>query len=369
MKFNIKTLVFQLLIIEIIIGGGGRLFDLGGITLRMILFSLALLISINDIYRGRTFKFDIVIVLMCLAFLSLFSLTGLLNGADTTFIIEDLKPLTYLLILPFISSRIKYFKDLKFVVNAIKWGGLFMSLAFISFSLLTFFNLIDLNFFYVFLNSTNEVFFKGELSFFYKGFIFLPIAFNIFLKEKKLFFSLIVLIAILLSLTRGLYILTLFGLVFFNYRRKRLYLYIIPLTGILTVLFLEELSGIFSNASSDYYRVVQIKEVFDLISVKSLLFGNGFGIGTVNRPIHMEIAYLEILHKQGVLGLLLFCILFLFVLLNAFHSKIHDVQILGYTGILIFIQSFFNSYILNPIGIVFLLLNLLIYHKNLIHES
>ena len=44
MKINVKTFIFQLLIIEIIIGGGGRLFDFGIVTLRMILFSIALLI-------------------------------------------------------------------------------------------------------------------------------------------------------------------------------------------------------------------------------------------------------------------------------------------------------------------------------------
>jgi hypothetical protein len=307
--------------------------------------------------------------MICLSVLSLFTLVGILNGADSVLIIEDLKPLTYLLILPFISSRIKSLNELKFIVKAIKWGGFFMSLTFIGFSLMVFLNIIDFNFFYSLLNNTNEVFFKGELSFFYKGFIFLPVAFNIFLKEKKITLALIILIAISLTLTRGLYILTLIGLVLFNFRKKSLYLYVIPIMGILIVLYLQQIINTFSNANSDYYRFIQIREVFDLVDVKSLLTGHGFGIGTRNRPIHMEIAYLEILHKQGFIGLVLFCFLFLITMSNSFRSKIYEIQILGFTGVLIFIQSLFNSYILNPIGISFLLLNLIIYYKNLVNEG
>lgn len=369
MKIPIKALIFQLLIIEIIIGGGGRLFDFSGITLRMILFSFAILLSINDLFQGKTTRFDLGVLMTCLSLLTFFSLNGYHNQAKTTLIIEDLKPLAYYLILPFVSSRIKSISDLKFIINSIKWGGIFMSAAFIVLGLMLFWGFLNFDSLYRFMNSTNEFFFKGELSFFYKGFIFLPIAFIICLKEKKLVFASIILIAIILSLTRGLYILTILGVIFLYYNRKSLYLLCIPILIFFISSNMEKIIDLFTNINSDAYRFIQIREVINSVSIKSLLVGNGFGIGTETRPIHMEIAYLEILHKQGILGLLWVCFFLFIISANTFRSKINEIRLIGITGILIYMQSFFNSYILNPIGVSFLLINLIVFFKAQVHEN
>ena len=60
----------------------------------------------------------------------------------------------------------------------------------------------------------------------------------------------------------------------------------------------EKLLG--DRSQSDAGRIAQIKEVISMTSVLSSFIGNGFGIGIPSRPVHMEISYLEIFHKQGI---------------------------------------------------------------------
>ena len=171
MRIQFKTFIFRILIIELIIGGGGRLFDFDGITLRMIIFSVAIFVSFFDIYQGKTNEITLGLVLLNLSLLAFFFINGLQNRADISLIIEDIKPLSYFLILPFLYSRIRNKNDLNFIINSLKWGGLFMSIIFVGLAVALSFDKLDSNYVYFYLNSTQDFFFKGDISFYYKGFV------------------------------------------------------------------------------------------------------------------------------------------------------------------------------------------------------
>ena len=110
---------------------------------------------------------------------------------------------------------------------------------------------------------------------------------------------------------------------------------------------------------SDEGRLQQIKEVATQVTFGSALWGHGFGNGVTSRPVHMEISYLEILHKQGLPGLALWAGL-LWLLITKYNAAqpggLRDAFF--FSSLFTFIQSLTNQYINNPIGLSMILLSL-----------
>ena len=98
---------------------------------------------------------------------------------------------------------------------------------------------------------------------------------------------------------------------------------------------------------SDIIRRRQIQQVFERISIPSFLIGHGFGIGVPVRKIHMEIAYLEIFHKQGLIGLVFWLILF-FVIWHHYRMAVLNQQ--GATALPFFMGHFLFSFNPQPIN-------------------
>jgi hypothetical protein len=106
------------------------------------------------------------------------------------------------------------------------------------------------------------------------------------------------------------------------------------------------------RAHSDDARWRQIRQVLREVSFTSLFFGHGFGQGTALRPVHMEISYLEIFHKQGLLGLAFWFHLFYVIYRKFGESKKDGLSTAFYYSVVfIFIQSATNQYFNNPIGL------------------
>lgn len=118
--------------------------------------------------------------------------------------------------------------------------------------------------------------------------------------------------------------------------------------------------NLFGNKSySDEGRFRQLKEVAGQTNLSSIFIGHGFGNGIPSRPIHMEISYLEIFHKQGLLGLLFWTYL-LWLLYQKYRKAtpggMRDAFFFG--SLFIYLQSLTNQYINNPIGLSLVLLSL-----------
>ena len=118
--------------------------------------------------------------------------------------------------------------------------------------------------------------------------------------------------------------------------------------------------GFEARESSIIDRIIQIGEVENNLSPKSILIGNGFGMGIPSRPIHMEISYLEIFHKQGILGLSIWAWLFA-SLWKRFYIRIgRDFKQINYkdetfaffiSAAFMFAISLTNPFINSPMGL------------------
>jgi len=113
---------------------------------------------------------------------------------------------------------------------------------------------------------------------------------------------------------------------------------------------------------SNIGRIVTIRHVVEAVTPLSIVTGHGFGIGTVDKPVHMEISYLEIFHKQGILGLSFWFIFFLAIMQLYFKASRNGKRYIALPFMLSCLFAFAvtatNPYINNPIGMSILLISI-----------
>ena len=379
------------MLVELCVGGGGRFTAIGPISLRMILFSVALVMSIPLLIKKKSFPcpfwiLSIAFVLMILVG----TLVGWANHNSNELIYQDVKPLCYFFVLPFFYQVIDEAMILN-TIRIIKTASISMAAVFIALLVLIHSGIIPFPAFYRATMIFEELFYRGEVTFFYKGFLFFGIGAIFFYftersGSKKYFFFLLV-TAIMLSVTRGLLLslvlsLSVYFLVIKTYWRAAvvvLFAVTIVVWGSDFILSASRLVDAKQNNKgyheadptllgdrdySDNGRVTQAKEVWRKVSFSSAIMGHGFGAGTPSRPIHMEISYLEIFHKQGLIGLIFWGLLASMIFIQ-YRQAVPSPATNGfvYSSLFIFIESLTNQYINNPIGMSLLLLSLVCLYK------
>ena len=388
-------ILLQIIVLELILGGGGRFTAFGPISLRMILFVTALVYTCYQIWKER--KLDQLYFRLVLMF-SLVSILatsiGFLSAADPLLIFEDIKPLSYFLILPFLALTITTENILHKISGFIIYGALGMSISYLVLLLLINTGTLPFKTFYQLTASTEELFYRGELAFFYKGFIFLCIGLIFIYFYRPKFSGLlasVIIMAIVLTFTRGfIFALLLAAFFYFILQKETPYIKTSKLSIILVLALAIGLKGnqLYAEFSkiihkseirtdftrefqpekllgdrtfSNNERKKQLDQVLEQATLASSVIGHGFGIGVPVRPVHMEISYLEIFHKQGLIGLLFWALIFYLLTKKYFYTRRKGVKLAHafyFGSLFIFFQSLTNQYFNNPIGMSFILLSL-----------
>src|SRR5687768_3116642 len=161
-----------LLLFELFLGGGGRLTAIGPISLRMILFSAALAVTVIHLAKGTRIDNRYIQLLGLFTVMLIIGVAmGFFVGAEKKMLWEDIKPLLYFYLLPFFSIAISNEGDLKMIRNIIIYAAGIMALIFLTILCLFWTGAVKFIDFYHLTNSTGEFFFRGQYSLFYKGFI------------------------------------------------------------------------------------------------------------------------------------------------------------------------------------------------------
>jgi hypothetical protein len=383
-KLKLSKILFFIIpfsLYELFIGGGGRFFEIGSLTLRMYVFFLLLGVCLFVIVqKGKIDKVVFAISMVFLFTLIIATSIGIINGAEISYLFEDVKPLFYFFSIIYLSQFINI-NTISSITQIIKTSGLFLTLAYYLLIFLLFFNYIHFAYLYTISWKSGEIMFRGSDGlFFYKGFLYLNIAFFFyFLKPGKFsfFLSAFIGLAILLTLTRGFIFalgicLTIYYIFINRNIIKKIVLFF---TSIILVFFyfFYMITLIGEKSSSNNQRILQINQVYESTNIGSFLWGHGFGIGVPIRPIHMEISYLEIFHKQGLIGLLFWLGLFFLILYYYFKIKrfyydyIINSFLLG--TLFVYIQTFTNPFLNNPIGMTFIILTLLVFRTIYLNSS
>ncbi|APA64330.1 O-antigen ligase family protein [Maribacter sp. 1_2014MBL_MicDiv] len=367
------SILFSITLIELFIGGGGRVFEFGSITLRIGLFVINILLTtLLYIRRGRIEGYVLVISSVFIIVSIFYGVLGFLNGALLPLIIEDIKPLSYFLCIIFISYYIREYKDVALVVSLIKKTSFFLAAFYLLIQVLFFFGKLNFTWFYNFVNlkiSSSDFMFRGtEGLFFYKGFMYMVLGLIFWIHSPKSFGkSLAVLIltaAMILTGTRGLILMfgILYGLFYGVPLLLRLNVKMLVLAFLLVFgsIYFFAKNDIGDKKLSDSTRVEQIVQVFDEINLTSFFIGHGFGNGVPIRPVHMEIGYLEVFHKQGLVGLCIWGTLFAYLFIQ-FKKENNTKQfrkpfLLGFLFVILLSST--NPYFNNPLGISMFMIGL-----------
>ena len=294
------------LMLELMLGGGGRLYGeiTEEITLRMLLFfSIIPLTGLYILLRSAPAQVA-YIWYSFLLYLSFYSMVGLVNGHELGNILLDLRLYFPLILFPFFFFSAKFFDD-KFGI-LLRSSALVLILAFYAGYFLLAFGIIPFEVFYI-INDSGEFFFRGETSFVYKGFIFIFLAIPFFIDRRFGFvYIFLALLSAILMESRG-FLLTGLAAVVITIMVKQDIVVRILLLKIFMLIIPLFIVGFefFIKAESDSVRFADIDYVLARLDFYRWIFGAGFG-ALINGDVVIEFAYLQLLYKTGLIGLILF---------------------------------------------------------------
>jgi hypothetical protein len=368
MREKASIILLFSIILEISIGGGGRFTAFGAITLRMLLFLLSILYLFFK-EQGNLIKKEYLALVFTFFLNLLFSTyVGLVNNAPIDNVFEDIKSFSYFLTFLFLAITINSLSRVKSIIKILMISSLVMSIVYLIFYWGLENKFISYLDFYALTEESGELVFRNESAFVYKGFLFPCIGIFMFLQRKDIWSkiaALIMMIAIYLTYTRGflisIAIIIISTIVIKSFYKKRFAL--LSVMSLLFVSFSPQFISTYLDAAgtkeeSDAIRIATIDEVIKKIDFQSFIFGHGLGIGVPTRPVHMEISFLEIFHKQGIIGLCFWGMLFLIITQKFVETcRIKQTQYslpLYLSSVFIYIQSQTNPFLTNPIGVCML---------------
>ncbi len=316
-------------LLDLALGGNGYLTQIDGIRLREIFYVLCLgwvalrLVLIDPV------RLDARIVGITVFFVAIAALdaaVGYAGGNEPAAILAELKPLSYFPMLLFFALTIRKRQDVSLVACIVVASGFVVGAAYLLLLLAATTGFVDYVDVFQFLQRSDEFIFRHNprgpfVGFFYKGVFYTCVAaifllFDPFRKTKLL--AAIAVIAIAMTLTRGLGAALLLSLVAGaamnrNWRRTPVLIgYGVLLAAILFVAVRSETAmkigsrDLDAQATSarpgDAQRMEDIRFVFRHTTVSTALVGHGLGAPIGGRS-RIELTYLEIFYKQGLLGL------------------------------------------------------------------
>ena len=369
------------MLFELFLMGSGQDLPLaGGLTLRWLNFFIGVGASLYMFVRSDDFpKSILAFILVYTAQLLIGWMLAFIFDSEMAYLMVDFKPLIYFYIVLFFYYMMTSELMIKRVVDILLLCVKIMTVLYLIYMTLTdilgFFSMTGENYHSV--DDSGSFMFRGiGSSLFYKGFVYLPIGALGFFWRKQYVWMALSILAIYFTYTRGLYVLLAFGLLAFYLKTHEVNIF--KIIGLmLVILLLYEVAEVFeifqfddtymeNREESDSVRLITIDQVFDRITWWSILIGHGFGQGVPERAAHMEISYLDIFHHQGLFGLSFWVALFIAILKygNSVAGKYKEEAAFFMTAaMMIFLQSCFNPYINNSIGMSITLLAFVICYR------
>jgi len=371
-KRSLLFLFFVFFFVEVCIGGSGGLLRYDFITLRKIDFVIAVIITVLLYFFNNKLDYEITNITFTFLVLLVFStILGFLNYGNDARIYENFFMQSFFLLLPFYPLFIKQKRDVLLITRLFIFSSALLAISYLLLWLLILTGILPFLTVYSFLTQSEEFMGRGGIAFWYKGFLYLCVGiYFVSLINKtvtKRVLQAIIFTALILTFTRG-FIAALFATaIIFNFFFKNIIRSgIILIIGVLGFVYLsstlEEVS--FNRDSSDEVRYMQIEQVAKSITPVSFFVGHGLGEGVAIRENHLEINYLEVFHKQGILGLLFWFFLLGYIVFLYWRIKrsgngneVYARPFLLAT-IFVYIESFTNPFLTNSIGMNIVMVSL-----------
>ncbi len=366
----IETL-FPLVFGEVVVGGGGRTFAVGALSLRMLLFAAGLLATAIGLLSSRRSRDGVpTAALLVLAFFASM-LPGLLvdagRGTPSDIVFEEIQPLLFWLSAPFFAFAFQDPRAINRAGSLIVYGGVAVAIVTSLLMVGLYMGVVNFGALYLWADDTGELFFRGPTNFFYKGHFFVGVAlvFVVVLTPrwwKSMAFVLA--LSLGLSLTRGLYLAVAVALVLsFVSGRRQVAILIVAVAAILLLgLYSQAILDLLfdpSRASSAETRSRDLSFFLSTFDYNTLLLGDGTG-ALLNGRANIENSFLWAIWRFGVAGL---AFMFLPLAMAAryfsqipYESEVRKPASAFFFGIvMLYVVTAFNPFVNNSIGLTYLL--------------
>lgn len=398
-----------IVVIEMVLGGSGRLLTVGPLTLKYSLFLIAM-IYFSAITLTRNYKIDErnmfygpVILFLALLFLSIAN--GLLHGYPTSDVLGSTQGYLYLfMVFPFTLFINKIGKvnevlrviDGSALVLAVLSIVIFIFLYLAPSQVYSIVNPVLINLNYGALDPSGvlpRVFLKTDpflaLAFIHELFKYVNI------QARKNIGSIVKMVILLLgcmtTMTMGIWLALSVGIalciLFSNGKKKiNIFLVIIVVAAVIFIPFASSIKIIllkrFSN--TDISFIIKLDQLYTMLNiwVHNFFFGTGYGVriifnnGIMYREIvKFELSWLELLVCMGITGFLSFSYMLCKIILNGLRAaklttEYHAIQIKAMiTGVIMLcVISLVNPFLNNPIGLGYLIIvmcSINVYYKTL----
>ena len=367
-----KTL-FTITVLELLIGGGGRLFEVGPVTVRMILFVICLCVgfsvAISRMEKAEGIPLAIILVSAYLFVHITGILIGLSKGNDLDVATKEMQLSLYWLAAIFFAQVLHSRNMVVHYSLLVRFAGLFLAVAYIGVILSLAIGMIDYSLLYSMLSMSDEFSFRSSGFFVYKGFIYLGISAIFFVAlpgRYSAIFSTLIIAALAMTLTRGFILSTVFAMLLMLMMQRRW-----RQLGILTCLASCALFFVFiymplqdeaislSREISNGQRIDDFAYIVENFRANSLFFGEGMGT-PINDRINIENTFLWALWRLGIFGVLFWlCPLIIchryFMKIKRGSPQFNLACAYYFSTILIYVQTMSNPYLNNSIGLSFIL--------------
>ncbi len=404
-----KTLLIVVLL-DLALGGNGYLVQIGGLRLRVILYGFCMAWVILRLTRIRPIRLDAPLMYISIFFAAVTAFDaayGYLAGHRLEAIAAELKPLSYFPMLLFFLVAIRTREDLTLVARILVACGMLVAVLYLLLLLIAATGLVPRTSIWQFLRESDEFIFRHDpfVGFFYKGVFYTCVAalfllFDPFRVTKIL--AVIALVAIAMTLTRGpciaVVVCMIAGIVL-GQKWRRAPMLVTQGALLLTVLFFaqqgeidppvvsspppavernaaagqdssqtsqppkdecpqESVCGKMRSSmdnvtrASDNVRADDLKHTIKELDFSMAMIGRGLGAPIRDRE-RIEMTYLEVFYKQGLLGLSVWFVL----LLYTFYLYLKVPRETKEFGLAFFLSSLFvfvvtasNNFLTGSIG-------------------
>jgi hypothetical protein len=370
---SVLFIFFVYFLLELFLGGSGGLLKYEAITLRKVNFIIALGIAAFVYFFRQKIDHEIIWITFVFLVLLLFhSLVGFINYGNNPNIYENFFMQSFFLALPFYALFIRKKKDVVLIIKLMRFVSFFFAFCYLFLFALLITGIISYIALYTVLAQSDEFLGRG-LGFWYKGFLYMCIGIFFFSSFKNTFLKImsqvIILVALILTFVRGFIVALLGTDIFFNFFYKsKLRSVVIIIIGILSFIYLNSVleEASFNREQSDITRVEQFHQVMSAVTPISFFIGHGFGKGVKIRENHMEINYLEIFHKEGIIGLFFWFFLLGYIIFTYTNIKRLNPENEIFarpfllSTIFVYIESVTNPFLTNSIGLNIVLITIVV---------
>lgn len=366
--------LFSIVLAELVLGGGGRTFSIGDLSLRMLLFAAMIAASLIGMISSRGKRDGLATAnLLVLGFI-ISLLPGLLVdaswGTPARIIVAGVQPLLFWLTAPFFALALQDVRLVQRGASILLLGGVTVAAFTAILTIGLYAGFVGFGSLYAWANETEEMFFRGTTNFFYKGHFFVGIALVFCVVMTPRWWKTmagVLMLSLALSLTRGLYVAVVLALAL-SFLSQRRHIYIIAAVSVTVVIavfysqFIIDLIFDPTRVTSSQTRSRDLAAFISIFDYQTLLFGEGFG-KLLNGRTSVENSYLWILWRFGFVGLS-FTIIPLVASMRYYFaipkdSNVHALASAYFFGtIMLYILTGFNPFINNSIGIMYMLCSL-----------